>query len=178
MKQTEQQCYAFLTSRQSMVLSTQALSGELECSVVPFVHLDNGTFAILVSELAQHTQNLLGLLNAGKFASNQKSDNLKSAGLVAGLLVADESATEQLFARERLSLQLAAEHITADSETHSQILELMKVQFGDVIEVLAGLPDFHCFKLQVKSGRYVRGFGAAYEFTDCPCIKLQGVKGR
>lgn len=175
MSQVEQQCQAFLKSRQSLMLSTQAQNGELETSVVPFVELENGVLAILVSELAQHTQNLMALLAS---ETQKLGMNKKSAGLVSGLLVADEASTEQLFARERLSLQLKVEAVAVDSDERRTILSLMQAQFGEVIEVLAGLPDFHCFKLQVESGRYVKGFGAAYAFLNCPCGGLQPINGR
>ena len=175
MSQTEAQCLTFLQSRQSLVLSTQSESGELESSVVPFVSLESGVFAILVSELAQHTQNLLTLVDSKKAS---ESSNPKSAGLVAGLLLADESATEQIFARERVTLQLKPELIGLKNAQRADVLTLMQRQFGDVIEVLAGLPDFHCFTLTVHSGRYVKGFGAAYEFLTCPCQALKPIKGR
>jgi len=175
MRQVEAQCRTFLMSRQSVMLSTQSSNGELECSVVPFVELKEGEFAIFVSELAQHTQNLLFLIDS---LNAQKPTNQKSAGLVAGLWVSDESATEQLFARERLTMQLAVELMGANQSQRSEALALMQVEFGEVIDVLAGLPDFHCFKLTVQSGRYVKGFGAAYEFLNCPCQSLQGINGR
>ncbi|MBN2866221.1 MAG: pyridoxamine 5'-phosphate oxidase family protein [Thiotrichales bacterium] len=178
MKPVEAQCQTFLKSRHSMMLSTLGLNGELETSVVPFVELEAGVLAILVSELAQHTQNLFALLSAENIENAENPSIQKSAGLVAGLLVADEASTEQLFARERLSLQMRVQLVAGGTEERSKILRLMQAQFGEVIEVLAGLPDFHCFKLQVKSGRYVKGFGAAYAFVDCPCIGLQGIKGR
>lgn len=168
MKQVEQQCQAFLQSRQSLVLSTESENGELETSVVPFVYLDEGACVIFVSELAQHTQNLLQL---------ETSSKTESTGLVAGLLLADESDTEQMFARERLSMQLLVNRIV-DEPLRSDSLDLLQNRFGEVVKVLRGLPDFHCFRLDVMSGRYVRGFGAAYKFTGCPCQDLQGVKGR
>lgn len=169
MSKVEQACQQFLSSRQSLVLSTQAHSGELESSVVPFVLLESGEFAIFVSELAQHTQNLLQLI---------EQPDSSSPGLIAGLLLADEQDSEQLFARERLSLQLQVSRVEIQQSEHAQILERLQMQFGEVVPVLAGLPDFHCFKLKVVSGRYVQGFGAAYEFSDCPCHNLQGIKGR
>jgi len=175
MHQVEQQCQGFLSRRHSMMLSTQSASGVLETSVVPFVELKAGVFAILVSELAQHTQNLLAMRAAENV---EKRVVQKSAGLVSGLLVADESTTEQLFARERLSLQMSVTSVAAESETRQTILALMLTQFGEVIDVLAGLPDFHCFTLQVESGRYIKGFGAAYAFLDCPCNNLKSIKGR
>ena len=175
MSQVEQQCHAFFKSRQSLILSTVSEKGELETSVVPFVELKSGVLAILVSELAQHTQNLLALT---AYENHKLGANKKSAGLVAGLIVADEASTEQLFARERLSLQLHVERVAGESDERRTVLSLMQSQFGDVITVLAGLPDFHCFKLQVESGRYIRGFGAAYAFLNCPCNALQAINGR
>jgi len=168
MSKVEQQCQQFFASRQSLVLSTQSQTTELETSVVPFAQLAEGELVIFVSELAQHTQNLLSL---------EQSSNIDSTGLVSGLLLADESDTEQMFARERLSMQFAVERVITEPN-RATCIERLQNQFGEVVEVLRGLPDFHCFKLKVLSGRYVKGFGAAYEFSGCPCQALQGIKGR
>ena len=38
-------------------------------------------------------------------------------------------------------------------------------RFGQVMQLLESLPDFHLFELQLQGGRYVRGFGQAYDLA-------------
>ncbi|MEJ2554582.1 MAG: hypothetical protein P8079_11540 [Gammaproteobacteria bacterium] len=38
-------------------------------------------------------------------------------------------------------------------------------EFGEIVSLLAGLGDFHLFRLQPVRGNYVRGFAKAYEIT-------------
>lgn len=161
----QQQCQNFLASRKSILLSSQNAEGVLETSVTPFILLQD-RFYIFVSELAQHTQNLLWLSQQ----SPEKRHN------ISGLLVADESETEQLFARERLSFQFSVQRIEQDNELYNQALQLFSQQFGEVVEVLKGLPDFHLFALNSESGGYVRGFGQAFAFNGMPSSGISAVK--
>ncbi|MDG6773795.1 HugZ family protein [Thiomicrorhabdus sp. ZW0627] len=156
-----QACRKFFESRKSLILGTLSDEGVLETSATPFVVIEEGELAIFVSELSAHTQNLL-----------------HSTGLVSGLLVADESETPEMFARERISLQLQVSHIGQDDAERDRILDLFSQRFGEVVDVLRGLPDFHCFKLKVAQGRYIQGFGSAHAFEGCPCRDMKGIKGR
>jgi putative heme iron utilization protein len=40
-----------------------------------------------------------------------------------------------------------------------------KNQFGNFIDVIEPLQDFHLFQINPQSGRFIRGFGQAYELT-------------
>ncbi|WP_178862137.1 HugZ family protein [Thiomicrorhabdus cannonii] len=170
MPKVEDACRQFLSSRRSIMLSTVSPDGELETSALPCVWLNPQELVIWVSELAPHTRNLLAMTRSAE-AENAASKN--STGRVSGLLVADEQATPQLFARERISLQLAVESL--QSEARAEAITRLREAFGEVMDVLAGLPDFHAFKLRVVGGRYVRGFGAAYAFENSPCEALKGI---
>lgn len=171
MRKVEDACRQFLNSRRSIMLSTVSPEGELETSALPCVWLNPQELVVWVSELAPHTRNLLAMTAS---ADAQNSALKNSTGRVSGLLVADEQATPELFARERISLQLAVSLF--DGDARAPALRLMRESFGEIMEVLAGLPDFHAFKLRVVGGRYVRGFGAAYAFESCPCDALKGIK--
>lgn len=163
---TEQACRDFLQRRRTLVLSTLSQDGTVDNGAVPFVWASESELVILVSELAAHTRNLLNLL---------AQPNSKAT--VSGLLLADESETEELFARERLSLSLSVAEVARPGEEADRLFTLFSKQFGEVIKVLQTLPDFHLFKLKVEKGRYVHGFGAAYEFSESPCCELSRVKG-
>lgn len=170
----ESACQTFVQSRKSLVLSTLSQEGELETSVVPFVKLNQRDWAIWVSELSTHTQNLRALTQQ----HNLKNAFPKSAGLVSGLLLADESDTPQIFARERMSVQCKVFQVEKDAEVEEVIFRQFSERFGEMADLLKTLPDFHFFKLELVRGRYIKGFGAAYSFEGPPCENLEAVKGK
>lgn len=163
----QQQCETFFTSRKSLILSTLDAQGTLETSVAPFIYQDAKLY-IFVSELAKHTQNLLELIE-----SNKQSTHLNRSGLVSAILLADESLTEQLFARERMTLQLGVAEILFNDKAYSSLLDEFTAQFGEVVAVLRGLSDFHLFELNIQNGGYVKGFGQAFAFKNKPCDGLE-----
>jgi putative heme iron utilization protein len=172
----QKQCLAFFQSRSTLILSTSDSQGALETSVAPFVTDDMGYLYIFVSELAQHTQNILQLITAKEVASSSDGALLKLPGLVSCLLMADETQTEQLFARERLTIQLDLAEIPRAAPQFDLIMTRFESRFGDVISLLKGLPDFHLIQLSPLTGGYIKGFGQAFSFVGCPCQEIQPVK--
>ena len=170
----QQHCLAFFESRSSLVLSTFDSKGILETSVAPFVSDDQGHLYLFISELAQHTQNILHWISAKQ--ASIESDLCIPPGLVSCLLVADETQTEQLFARERLTMQLAFAEINRASADFELILTRFESQFGEIVPLLKSLPDFHLIQLIPVSGGYVKGFGQAFSFEGCACQSLQAIK--
>lgn len=171
----QQQCQAFWQARQSIILSTLNQEGVSETSVTPFIRDEAGNLYIFISELAQHTQNILQLIHARSLNTDVQNKTDQTHQLSA-LLVADESETEQLFARERLTLQLRPIEIKRDSEHFSKILTDFEHTFGEVVTLLASLPDFHLIQLTPICGGYVKGFGQAFTFQGCPCHDLKPVE--
>lgn len=165
----QQQCEAFFNSRKSLILSTLDAKGSLETSVAPFVYKDDKLY-IFVSELAKHTQNLLGLIER-----NESSKDLNTPGLLSAILLADEIQTEQLFARERMTLQLSVAEVLSSDKGYSDLLNEFAEKFGEVISVLRGLSDFHLFEFTIQKGGYVKGFGQAFAFENKPCNGLQPI---
>ena len=43
------------------------------------------------------------------------------------------------------------------------MLDLFHLRFGKVMDMIEPLPDFQLFCVRVTMGRFVRGFGQAYE---------------
>jgi len=165
----QQQCEAFFKSRKSLILSTLDLQSAIETSVAPFIYKDDKLY-IFVSELAKHTQNLLGLIER-----NESSKDIEQPGLVSAILLADESQTEQIFARERMTLRLSVAEVLDNDKTYPDLLNEFADQFGEVISVLRGLSDFHLFEFTLQKGGYVKGFGQAFAFADRPCKNLQPI---
>jgi len=171
----QQQCLDFFESRSTLILSTFDSHGTLETSVAPFVIDEAGYLYLFVSELALHTQNILEWIKAKEVAvSNLVS--LKPPGLISCLLVADEMETNQLFARERLTMQLDLAEIDRASALFELIMTRFEFKFGEVITLLKSLSDFHLIQLTPITGGYVKGFGQAFTFKGCPCQQLQSIK--
>jgi hypothetical protein len=45
------------------------------------------------------------------------------------------------------------------------VIQEFHQRFGEVMKLIEPLPDFHLFRIKVESGRFIRGFGQAYELA-------------
>lgn len=142
LEKLQEDCRQLRKSKKTLLLATQ--SSQADISYAPFVEDEEGNFYIYVSELAGHTQNLLN-----------RPD-------LSVMFIADEQDSQNLFARERLIFSCRAEEVLADSAVHDEQLGCLQKRFGNIIEMLRSLPDFHLFRLVPEQGRYVVGFGRAY----------------
>ncbi len=141
----ESEARALLGRVRTLVLATVTADGEPHASYAPFVE-EAGALHVYVSALSPHTANLLGRRRASV------------------LLVEDEAASPQPFARTRLSLECAVEPLDAGSGPGSRILDAFEARFGNVMELIRPLPDFRLLRLAPERGTFVRGFGQAYAF--------------
>lgn len=140
--QTEAQ--QFIQNNKSLLLATIDSDSEPDCSTTPFIRDDQGDLYIFISELAKHTKNLFTHPKASV------------------MILEDESAARNVFARKRLILQVTAEPVPKEDQNYQAILDAMQTQLGNTMEVLRSLPDFHLIRLQVGKGNYVQGFAQAY----------------
>lgn len=125
------------------MIATVSPEGEPLASYAPFVFSEN-KFFIFVSQLAAHTR------------------NLSFAPLGHVMLIAEESKSNNPFARKRLSFYCDATKIDRSSPVFSQRIEQFRDQFGPVISMLESLPDFIMFELKPRgAGNFVEGFGKA-----------------
>lgn len=136
---------AFLSEMKSLMLAVPNEQAAI-ASYAPFVVL-NDRFYILVSELAQHTK------------------ALRETSLASVLIIEDESQSASIFARRRLQYEVSVQGIPVASETHTQASSAMLKRHGDVVAQLLQLSDFHMFELRPENGRFVKGFGRAYELA-------------
>jgi heme iron utilization protein len=132
---------------ESIIISTVSAEGIPNASYTPFVMDDSKNIYIYVSGLATHTTNL--------YANPH----------VSVLFIEDEAKSNQIFGRSRLSFDCSATLIERETDKWNQIVEQFQGRFGQIIEVLRGLPDFRIFQLTPHEGRFVIGFGAIYNIS-------------
>jgi putative heme iron utilization protein len=169
MKDVSARIQTLIQQQQSLFLSTLDQNGNPAASYAPYYcdlnEIDakqpkqaeqteqakkESAFYIFISELSEHTQHLIQHPNAGVLIAENAKESQNP----------EENQTKQVFARTRVSYQVIAEKISGPEK--AKTLKAMQNQFGEIIEVLSGLADFHLFKLSPQTGRYVEGFGKAY----------------
>lgn len=132
-----------IDNTKSVILATIDAEGHPVSSYAPFVQLD-GSFQILVSFMAKHTR------------------NLRDRKRVSVMLIEDESAVKQIYARDRLTLDCEAELVEQGSDFWNRSVDALKEKHGKIVDMLSELDDFVLFDLQPIKGSYVNGFGSAY----------------
>ncbi|MEM8504698.1 MAG: pyridoxamine 5'-phosphate oxidase family protein [Cyanobacteria bacterium P01_D01_bin.1] len=141
-----QQLYqAFASQFESVILGTASADAQPQASYAPCVIDEAKNIYIFVSGLSAHTQ------------------NLTKSGKASALFIEDESQTTQMFARKRLNYDCTAALVERDSEQWRAIAQKFETKFGNIIELLRDLPDFRIFQLRPSAGRFVLGFGKAYD---------------
>ncbi|MFD2115732.1 HugZ family protein [Paenibacillus yanchengensis] len=132
----------FVQSREQVILSMIDEEGKPFTSIAPFVRKD-GKFYIYISQIADHYQ----LMESNEY--------------VDVFLHGDQSETTNKFAVERARWCCTAENIGNDG--HEDLFALFSGAFGEnIVKLLRGL-DFSIFELTPLKGRYVAGFGLAFD---------------
>ncbi|MEM8544441.1 MAG: pyridoxamine 5'-phosphate oxidase family protein [Cyanobacteria bacterium P01_H01_bin.119] len=130
---------------QSAMLATVNAKGVPNASYAPFVRDNQCSFYLFVSGLSPHTQ------------------NLAQTGKASLMLIEDEANASQIFARQRLSYDCSVSLVPRESDGWSAIADRFEARFGGLVQTLRGLGDFRIFQLSPYQGRFVMGFGAAYQ---------------
>jgi len=133
----------FINSRRSMQIASLGEDGIPFASYAPFAVGDDCLYVIL-SDVAIHGANL---------AKNPDA---------SVLIIEDEDAAEELFARVRSNYTVRAEQLEYGSEDWQSGMEVMVERLGERPRNLGEHADFRMFKLVPQGGRYVKGFGKAY----------------
>jgi len=130
----------------SVQLATLTRDATPEASYAPCVWFEGDCFVFL-SELASHTQ------------------NLKHNSSISLLLIEAESAAGNAFARRRISLFGSAQIVARTDDVYLTVIKEFYQRFGEVMKLIEPLADFHLFRIIVQRGRFIRGFGQAYELA-------------
>ena len=131
----------------SIIISTVNKQGIPNASYAPFIMDDDKNIYIYVSGLATHTQ------------------NIHDHPFVSVLFIEDEAKTQQIFARRRLNFDCTANLIARETEKWQEVVDKFEIRFGELITTLRSLPDFRILQLTPNTGRFVIGFGAAYNIN-------------
>ena len=138
-----------------LALRNQANSAQLatvgsdktpEASYAPCIWRE-GYGYVFLSELASHTQ------------------NLKLNPAISLLLIEAETTAGNAFARKRISLFGKAGIVARSDNHYKTVINDFYRRFGDVMKLIEPLADFHLFRITVQRGRFIRGFGQAYELA-------------
>ncbi|QOY55463.1 pyridoxamine 5'-phosphate oxidase family protein [Candidatus Sulfurimonas marisnigri] len=134
----------FISNIKTAVIATIDSNNNPFSSYAPYIY-DNNHFYIYISNIATHAKNIQANPNASLF------------------FIEDESKTENLFARKRISLQCKSSIIQRDAERFEEVFALYNEKFDtSMVEMLKKMKDFNLFELEVKAGEATFGFGEAY----------------
>lgn len=141
-------------------LATISSTGVPLASYVPLALDGRRRLLFFVSELSEHTA------------------NLSSSTRASLMLIDDESRTEQLFARNRLTFNGTVTRIGRDHLDWPAVSAAYGDRFGKFFSMLSGLNDFHMFALTPDEIRLVVGFGAAYRVSGAGWDEFELLTGR
>lgn len=136
----------FRDSRKTLQLATISPEGIPNATYAPFA-FDSQAYYILVSDIASHGR------------------NLKTNRNVSIMMVEDESEAKQVYARKRLTFDTHAELVEKHTQAWERGVAALQARFGEIIDNLSQLGDFNLYRLIPESGRYVKGFGQAFEIS-------------
>ncbi|MHA0856795.1 pyridoxamine 5'-phosphate oxidase family protein [Paenibacillus sp. CMAA1364] len=132
----------FVANRKNAILGLMDDEGKPFISYAPFVKQD-GKFYIYISQIADHYR------------------YMENNDFVDVLLIGDESTTANKFATERVRWSCTS--INLGNEGNEEIFELFNTDHSvKMMDLLRGL-DFSIFELTPTQGRYVVGFGMAFD---------------
>ncbi len=150
----------FVELFRSAILATVSAEGAPDASYAPFIVDADRNFYIFVSGLSSHTINL---------SATQRASIL---------FIDDEAQTTEIFARRRLSYDCVARLLPRESPDWEAIADQFQQKFGELIETLRSLSDFRIYQLTPESGRFILGFGQAYQIDGKSLGQLRPIRGR
>lgn len=130
-----------LLNEQKSLMISSLNNNKPEISYAPFIIIDNQIY-IYISKAANHYYNLI--------------DN-KSCSV---MIIEDEDKCKTIFARQRISFNCEANIL---NELDNIIFEKFENIHGSEIMMVLKSLDFDMFKLNIKNGRLVKGFGQAFD---------------
>ena len=158
-QKAKEELIGFIDSFKSVIISS--LNSDMMCvgSYAPFVR-DEDSVYICLSSVAEHYRSIKA--NPNK---------------VSLLFLQDEKEAKTVFARVRLSVKCDAEFIN-DEAKRDEIFNkfIAKNPNEKAIGEIRNMKDFHIVKMTLKDGRFVKGFGAAYDTKGLDLTSLENIK--
>ncbi len=134
----------FISNIKTAVIATLDEDKHPFSSYAPYIY-DENRFYIYISDIATHAKNIQKDPKASLF------------------FIEDESKSDNLFARRRVSLQCVSTKIERGSERFEEVLGKFAQKFdASAIDMLKKMLDFNLYELKTISGEATFGFGEAY----------------
>ena len=156
---TRQEFLALRDGATSAHLATLAEDSAPEASYAPLVWFEGNCYLYL-SLLASHT------------------GNLTRDPKISLMLIETETPSGNSFARRRINYHGKVEVIDRDDALFNSVLGEFHLRFGKVMEIIEPLPDFLLFRVDLHAGRFIKGFGQAYQLAGENLDRLQHVGPR
>lgn len=139
----------FMLSFNSVSLATLSANNEVVCSYAPFVSTKWGNY-IYISEVSEHFNNI-----------KANPNNIEI------MFLEDESKAASVILRKRLRYRVNATFLERGQKFDEIYDEFERQTEGEGgIKTIRQMLDFHLIKLEFKKGRFVKGFGAAYDIEN------------
>ena len=146
-------------SIKSVVLGTVDAQGMPLASYAPYAMDEQRHIYVMLSGMSPHSQ------------------NLETTAKASALFIEDEAQTKNIFARKRLSFDCTVSIVPQADARFDALADLLYERHGSTIERLRLMPDFRMFELIPQSGRFVIGFGSAYEISGDRLDQLKQLGG-
>ena len=138
---------ALLQEAQTLLVSVTGDDGVPDMGSSPFLRDEAGHFYIYTSELSAHVKALVAG-NEARF-----------------MLIADEGASQNIWARVRVKFTAQHEVIERGSDAFHAIADRMEPEFGPTMALIRQFSDFHMVKITPIDGVIVTGFASAFVVT-------------
>lgn len=134
----------FIATIQTAIIGTLDKNNLPFSSYAPYIY-DANRFYVYISDIATHAKNIQANPKASLFFAE------------------DESKTENLFARKRVSLQCNSIKIARGCERFEAVIDLFAKKFdAKMVATLKKMTDFNLYAFKVNYGEATFGFGKAY----------------
>lgn len=157
----QQQLKEFMESFGSIILASVDAQGMPVCSYAPLIHYNNNYY-IYISEVAEHFNSIS-----------------KNPTKLEVMFLEDESKAKSVILRRRARFKSKAIEIERESAEFTSAIKSLEDRmegFGG-IKTINKMKDFHLFKLEFINGRFVIGFGGAYDVDSAGNVTYIGGTG-
>ena len=146
-----------LLAQRTIIMTALTDEDAPEMGVTPLISYDGGLF-IYPSRLSSHVRALLTRRH-GQF-----------------LLLEDEAAAQNIWARKRMKFNASIEDISRDDPRFGPLCEEFAKRHGPTMDLIRDFSDFHMLKLTPLSGVLVTGFANAYAVSDADLVITEHLK--
>ncbi len=139
----------FKDSCHSVCLASVSKDGKAIASYAPYIDFEGRNY-IYISEVAEH------------FDSIKNNPNN-----IEVMFLQDESKAKSVIVRVRLRYRAEASFVERDSSEFNGAFDKFEIVTGGSggIKTIRNMRDFHLVRLDFKEGRFVKGFGQAYDIN-------------